>query len=74
MADNWVFARSYYTHKPFERVEIGTPTSSRSIAPQYFRAYVQGGFRYTGGSYNLRSNNFGYGRYFESWQTVGPHN
>ncbi|MDA7977342.1 MAG: hypothetical protein MPJ50_01075 [Pirellulales bacterium] len=74
VAGNWIFAQSYYSHTPIHPVKIGTPTSSRSIAPQYFRAYVQGGYRYTGGSYNLRSNQFGFDRYFESWGQGGPHN
>lgn len=73
-AGNWIFAQSYYSHAPIHRVEIGTPTSARSLAPRYFQTYTQGGYRFTGGSYNLRSNNFGAGRYFESWGSVGPHN
>jgi hypothetical protein len=74
MAGNWIFAQSYYSHGPIHRVEIGTPTSSRSIAPRYFESFVQGGYRATTGSYNLRSNNYGYGRYFEAWNQGGPHN
>lgn len=74
VAGNWIFAPSYYSHAPIFQVEIGTPTRTRTTAPQYFQSFVQGGYRATGGSYNLRSNNYNYGRYFESWTQGGPHN
>jgi|GEM_PF-1164128 hypothetical protein len=66
----WMFRRSYYSHYPVQRVDVGAPTNTRLRYTEPTGAYVRWGWRNSNMSGNIRSSydNF---RVYESWIQSG---
>src|SRR5690606_19155827 len=53
---SWMFRRSYYSHYPVQRVDVGAPTNTRLRYPEPVGAYVRWGWRNSNMSGNIRSS------------------
>lgn len=69
-AQSWMFRRSYYSHYPVQRVDVGAPANTRLRYTEPQGAYVRWGWRNSNTSGNIRSSydNF---RVYESWIQTG---
>ncbi len=67
---SWMFRRSYYSHEPVQRVDIGPPTNTRLRYTTPSGQYVRWGWRNSNASGNIRSS-FDNFRVFEAWVQGG---
>lgn len=67
---SWMFRRSYYSHEPVQRVEIGPPTNTRIRYTSPTGEYIRWGWRNSNMSGNIRSS-FDNFRVFEAWAQGG---
>ncbi len=65
-AQSWTFRRSYYSHEPVQRVEVGPPANTRLRYTQPAGEFIRWGWRNSNASSNIRSS-FDNFRVFESW-------
>jgi hypothetical protein len=70
-AESWIFARSYYSHNPVQRVEVGR----RPPRPPYFSGpqgeYYRSGLRYVNSRIVIRGQTYDNLRLYEGWVQVG---
>ena len=69
-AQSWTFRRSYYSHDPTQRVQIGAPTNTRLRYTEPAGQYLRWGWRNSNLSGNIRSNSDNF-RVFEAWVQGG---
>lgn len=70
-AENWMFQRSYYSHKPETPVQVGRRARG---GPYYTRpqgAYFNGGFRRLQSTINVGGYIYDNLNLFESWAQTG---
>ena len=70
-AENWMFQRSYYSHKPETPVQVGRRARG---GPYYTRpqgAYFNGGFRYSRSMINVGGYVYDNLNLYEGWAQTG---
>lgn len=69
-AQSWMFRRSYYSHYPVQRVQVGAPVNTRLRYTEPTGAYVRWGWRNSNITGDIRGSydNF---RVYESWIQTG---
>lgn len=70
-ADDWIFARSYYTHQPVTPVEIGRRPPGGPFYTRQQGEFVRSGFRQVRSRISLPGGSFDNAQIFESWVQVG---
>jgi len=70
-AESWVFQRSYYSHEPAERVQIGPRATG---GPYYTRprgVYVNSGYRNLRSTIRIGGRTYDHLNVWESWVQTG---